>query len=64
MIRVRVDGDRWESLGTLTKPMEIIKCNLRGYWFEFEVAHANTGVEPFEFDGFEFIDLKVEEYVK
>jgi hypothetical protein len=61
-IRARVDGGEWIALQGLTKPTEIVQTNLVGRYFEFEVAQANEGIEPFTLDGFEFFDIKVDDY--
>lgn len=63
-IRVRVDGKQWHDLGHLKKPVEDVECNLQGRWFEFEVSGLSNGIEPFSFDGFEFVDIKTERYAE
>ena len=62
-VRVRIDGGQWLTLGALQKPVELIKCNIRGHWFEFEVGCVNTQT-PFTFEGIEFFErgVKIDSY--
>lgn len=64
-LRVRVDKNKWEDIGSLMNPVETYKSlNLKGYFFEFEVSFVNEGIDPFIFSGFEFYDNKVEPYAR
>lgn len=63
-VRCRVDGKKWYDLGQLNQPVEVFETNLQGFWFEFEFSVANEGIEPFTYDGIEFIDIKIEEYAE
>lgn len=62
VVRARKDGGKWEPIGTLTKKVQPIKCNLNSfYYLELSVSSANSN-EPMEFDGFEIEQAHIKKY--
>jgi len=63
-VRIRVDSGKWHDVASLKYPVQIIETNLRGHYFEIMISFTNDGITPFTFDGLEFFDIEIEDYVR
>jgi len=61
-VTMRIDGGEWSTLGNLIDKITTFEPGQQGHYFEFRITGINTG-EKFVFEGFEFFDVRREDYV-